>query len=115
MHIFVYGTLRRGQYNHHLLSHSTFVDFVQTAPQFTLVDMGDYPALVHGGHTAVVGELFDINLITLARLDLLEEVPELYRREQLTLSQGVIAMTYTLPSHFAAGAQVVESGDWCKR
>lgn len=113
--VFVYGTLRRGQYNHPLLSESTFVAQTCTDPCFTMVDLGGYPGLLTQGSTAVVGELYDVELVTLARLDLLEEVPELYRRKWLRLNTEHAAMVYVIPPRLVRGAPMLHEGDWCNR
>ena len=113
--VFVYGTLLRGQHNHRYLGLGRFVCELRTDPYFTMIDLGGYPGLVIGGHTAITGELFDVDLITLARLDLFEEVPELYRRRQLQLTSTVTAMVYLYPNERARGNPIIESGDWRQR
>ena len=114
MYVFVYGTLRRGESNHHYLTGAAFVDHGITAPEFTMVDFGSYPAIVEGGQTAVVGEVYRVDLPILARLDLLEEVPELYRRVTRPLLSRA-TMLYVLPELHAKDAPIIEHGDWCRR
>lgn len=113
--VFVYGTLRRGEYNHHYLSSATYVGQTRTEPSFTLVDLGGYPGLLLEGSTPVVGELYDVDVTTLARLDLLEEAPEVYRRQWLHLNAEVSAMVYVIPKRFTHQAPVLVSGDWCDK
>lgn len=41
--MFVYGTLRRGEGNHHLLATARFVRDARTAPLYTLFALDGYP------------------------------------------------------------------------
>ena len=64
--IFVYGLLRRGEHFHHLLSSAQFIGGVTTPAKYTLIDLGEYPAMLAGGSTAVVGEVYSVDDATLA-------------------------------------------------
>lgn len=114
MKLFVYGSLRRGEPAHHLLAGATFIALAQTEPRFTLVDMGDYPALVEGGHTAVVGEIYDVDESRLADLDAYEEAPDVYTRAALCV-EGHQVVTYVLPASLAIGCSAFAGGDWRRR
>jgi gamma-glutamylaminecyclotransferase len=110
--LFVYGTLMRGEGAHGLLGPTArFVAEARTEPQFTLVDMGEYPALVEGGTTAVRGELYEIDAALLAALDRYEDVPEMYERRPVAAG-GQHAIAYVLRQHLAEGVGVIASGDW---
>lgn len=114
--VFVYGTLRRGEHNHRLLESARFVGEGHTPPSFTLRDLGAYPALVDGGSTRVVGEIYEVEGVTLSALDRLEDHPRLYRREQIALDDGERVEAYLLPADRAWGRfQNIESGDWRER
>jgi gamma-glutamylcyclotransferase (GGCT)/AIG2-like uncharacterized protein YtfP len=78
--VFVYGTLRRGEPNHHLLDARMLLRAGRTEPRFTLVSLGAVPAMIDGGETAVAGEVYDVDAVTLAALDRLEGHPRFYRR-----------------------------------
>lgn len=81
--VFVYGTLRRGEPNHHLLDARMLLRAGRTEPRFTLVSLGAFPAMIDGGETAVVGEVYDVDAVTLAALDRLEGHPRFYRRRPI--------------------------------
>lgn len=84
----VYGTLRRGKGNHHLLKGQTFVGRC-TLAAITLYDLGDFPGAKRQASEGVVVEVYDVDAGTMAMLDLLEdyhpEAPKegLYERAQL--------------------------------
>lgn len=88
--IFVYGTLKRGDKNHHYLAGQTFVGPAWTVPGFRLYDLGDYPGMVEseGDQHGVAGEVWSVDPECLARLDLLEGVSVgLYRRGPVRLRE----------------------------
>lgn len=113
--LFVYGTLMRGENAHALLGPTArFVAEAHTEPCFTLIDMGEYPALVEGGTSAVRGELYEIDRDLLPALDRYEDVPEMYERRSITV-QGQIAIAYVLRSELDAGVGPIASGSWRAR
>jgi gamma-glutamylcyclotransferase (GGCT)/AIG2-like uncharacterized protein YtfP len=110
--LFVYGTLMRGESAHELLGPTArFVAEAQTEPRFTLLDMGEYPALAEGGTTAVRGELYEIDGELLAALDRYEDVPELYERHTLRLGDRH-ALAYVMHAQLGQGVGMIASGDW---
>lgn len=110
--IFVYGTLRRGESNAHLMDGARFVRDAQTPPAFTLFALDGHPGMGPDGHDAVHGEVYDVDELTLARLDRLEAHPTWYERLPITLADGEVVETYILPPRFTAGCPVISSGDW---
>ncbi|HEX9297052.1 MAG TPA: gamma-glutamylcyclotransferase [Polyangiaceae bacterium] len=108
--IFVYGTLLRGQANHHLLEASEPGIPARTAPIFELVDLGAYPAMVPGGSAAVRGELYWVNEATKAALDRFEG--RLYRRCSIPLDDGRQVEAYVFTGKNRAGRRSVTGGDW---
>ncbi len=97
--VFVYGTLRQGGYNHHLLAHATYHGMARTPPIYDLIDLGPFPAMTPGGSTAVVGEVYEVDAKTLAALDHLEGHPHLYWREEISLEDGENAFAYLIPCY----------------
>lgn len=82
--LFVYGTLKRGYGNHHILEGSTYLGNYELEGS-TLIDLGAYPGLIPAEddvHDVVLGELYEIDDDLLPRLDRLEGVPWLYTRER---------------------------------
>jgi gamma-glutamylcyclotransferase (GGCT)/AIG2-like uncharacterized protein YtfP len=109
--IFVYGTLLRGEENHPQMSDAAFVRAARTEARYELVDLGGYPALLEDGHTAVSGEIYEVDDALLEALDQFEEVPWLYQRKPVQLVDGCVE-AYVMPREQAVGAPRIADGDW---
>lgn len=112
--VFVYGSLLRGEPNHRLLVGSRFVRAARTRPEFTMHDLGAFPAIALGGRTAICGEVYEVDGPTLERLDRLEGHPQLYRREVVQLdatAEHELACIYVFVAALGR-APAVPSGDW---
>jgi gamma-glutamylaminecyclotransferase len=110
--LFVYGTLRRGEENHHLLDAHVLLRTSRTEARFTLVSLGDFPAMIDGGETAVVGEVYEVDAITLAALDELEGHPDYYQRRPIRMDDGEEVLAYLLLPSLLRGQPPIPSGDW---
>ncbi len=125
-HVFVYGTLRRGDVRD--------ITRLQPAPQFigmasvagVLYDLGPYPGLLLGGAGRVVGEVYAISAGLERRLDEIEEVwpqqsGEYSRREVAVQMQdapaatGPVCLVYEINPARLAGCPVIGGGDWRRR
>jgi gamma-glutamylaminecyclotransferase len=103
--VFVYGTLKRGFPNHHLMPKAAFVGPCGTFDKIPLVIAGPWytPTLIpeSGGHK-VTGELYGVDDAGLAYLDDLEGVgrPHGFDRIQLEVhlaDSSTVASAYTKP------------------
>lgn len=112
--VFVYGSLRRGEGNHRILTTARFVTLARTARAYTLVDLGAYPGLLEGGTYAVVGEIYEVDAHTLAALDRMEGHPTFYERKALVLEDGIEVEGYVLARDQWRVRAAIESGDWCE-
>jgi gamma-glutamylcyclotransferase (GGCT)/AIG2-like uncharacterized protein YtfP len=74
VHLFVYGSLKRGGRHHDELEGATFLGPAETAPGYRLEPLGEYLALVEAepGSGCVPGELFEVPLAKLPALDAFE-------------------------------------------
>lgn len=90
--LFVYGSLKRGFSNQQWLEGQTFVGTAATAALYRMFDYGGFPALVLAAPLGVPGvcirgELWEVEPVTLDRLDVLEGVPHgLYARAEIRLA-----------------------------
>ena len=107
--VFVYGTLKRGFYNHHYLHGSVYLGEFITDAKYTMYDYGEYPAVIVRGHTAISGELFQVEHGVMKDLDELEEYPLFYDRIQIHTPHG-LAWMYVV-NQVQPGAIVVD-GNW---
>jgi len=106
----------RGEHHHDVLAGAEFLGEASTLPEYELVLVDYFPALLKDGSTAVRGELYRVDAQTLARLDELEEVPHYYLREQIALAGGGTAQTYVMPrERIAEGCARIQSGSFRER
>jgi gamma-glutamylcyclotransferase (GGCT)/AIG2-like uncharacterized protein YtfP len=99
--VFVYGTLRKGLRFHHLLRNAAFLGMAKTRDEYALY-LAEYPCLFKEEPVSrITGEVYEVDLPTLAVLDELEEHPHLYRREQVPViladEQNIPAWVYFFP------------------
>ena len=118
-HVFVYGTLRKGQ--------ERDINRLQPAPVFicdaqikgTLYNLGSYPGARLGGENWVQGEVYQITPELERQLDAIEEVwpqqtGEYARREVLVQCAGValVCLVYEVAERRTQGLAEIDSGDW---
>ncbi|CAH0541608.1 gamma-glutamylcyclotransferase family protein [Vibrio marisflavi] len=111
--VFVYGTLRKGEYNHHYISRAEFIGVFTTLANYSMYDLGEYPAILTKGGTAIIGEVYAVSEQELKLLDKLESVPLEYRREKIETPYGE-AWLYLYQDEALSEGKIV-SGDWCNR
>lgn len=123
-HVFVYGTLRRGE--------ERDITRLQPAPGWLgrasvgglMVELGSYPGLVLGAPGRVRGEVYEISAALEQQLDLIEEVWPTpsgeYVKCDIAVSlepegaqaREVVCLVYALAPGQASGKQVIAGGDW---
>ena len=121
-HVFVYGTLRRGQAND--------ITRLVPAPRFiapatvsgTLYDLGAYPGLVLGQGGPVQGEVYAITPALERQLDEIEEIypqrRDEYRKRRINvvLPEGPLeCIVYEINPAYVVGAAAIPGGDWIQR
>ena len=96
--VFVYGTLKRGFCREHFLAGQSFLAEARTLPKYRMYDCGTYPGLklTPQDGLSIVGEMWSVDQLCLARLDQEEGVAEgLY-------SRSVIELAHPLPASVTA-------------
>jgi gamma-glutamylaminecyclotransferase len=73
-----------------VLSGQRFLGTARTRPEYTLLDLGPYPGLVHvaSGGKALDGELHEISADLVPLLDRIESAPSLFRLEPILLEDA---------------------------
>ena len=82
--IFVYGSLRKGMGLNPVLTSSEYLGTVTTEPKYTMYDLGAFPCITEQGETSLVGDLYIVNSDVLSQLDVIESVPNLYDRKEIS-------------------------------
>ena len=123
-HVFVYGTLRRGEQRD--------INRLRPAPRWVgqasvpghIVELGRYPGLVLGAPGHVTGEVYEISAALERQLDVIEEVWPTPNGEYVKCemavrleceaapSQDVVCLVYALAPGQASGKTVIAGGDW---
>lgn len=112
--VFVYGTLRPGEHNHHYLEAAAHLGHHTTAPRFTLYDTGhSYPAALDRGDTGLTGDVFAVDTATFGLLDALEGYPVHYTRRPLETPFGP-AWIYLWVKPVAPHWPAITDGNWCR-
>lgn len=57
----VYGTLKKGEHNDNFLKNSKFLGEFVTSPNFTMYNLGGFPAVVPEGNTSIHCEIYELN------------------------------------------------------
>jgi gamma-glutamylcyclotransferase (GGCT)/AIG2-like uncharacterized protein YtfP len=110
--LFVYGLLLSGEREHELLQGSALVGAARTKPEYTLVDLGVYPALLAGGTVSVLGELYLVSRAVRFELDVKHQCGVLFQRIRVTLEDGSEAETYAMREEQVRGKRRLKLGDW---
>ncbi len=113
--LFVYGTFLPGEPDHDFLDGAELIGPATTKPQYKLVELTAAAALLDRGDTAVVGEVYDLDVKTLAACDVKREHPVLFQRRAVELSDGTVAHAYFLSHEQSRGRRRVRGGDWLNR
>ncbi len=113
MLVAVYGSLKRGQSNHHWLGGAPCCGCVDLAG-LQLYDLGPYPMAVASGLPSdrVKVELYAVSAQGLAQLDRLEDHPRDYQRHLLQLADGRQAWVYLGRQAQVHGYPRLEQGYW---
>lgn len=112
--LFVYGSLKRGNSAHRLLSDqgATFLREAATHPRYHLVKVSWFPGMVEGEEgTGVHGELYELPDSALKRLDRYEGVPGLFTRNEIELDDGSKVVAY-LYAQDVSDCEIVPDGRW---
>jgi len=110
----VYGTLRSGHSNHHLLKDADCYGIGHSVENYAMYLTSGYPYVTsHESRYPIAGELFGIDDSTLSMLDKMEGHPRYYERKEVTVTVG--DTQYTAWMYFKDPAGVLmQDGDYSK-
>ena len=120
-HVFVYGTLRRGDDND-ITQLTPSPQFVSEASiQGSMFHLGAYPGVVLGGTGTVRGEVYSVSAVLQKKLD---EIEDVYPQQRDEYFKRIIAVQtalgelrcicYEINPAYIAGRRLIASGDWVK-
>ena len=113
--LFDYGTFLPGEPDHGFLEGAELIGPATTKPQYKLVEFTATAGLLDRGDTAVVGEIYELDVKTLAACDVKREHPVLFERRVVELSDGTRAHAYFLRHEQSRGRRRLRGGDWRNR
>ena len=92
--LFVYGTLMRGEFNHHYLSNSHYVDSA-TIKGYDMYSLGSFPAITMGDNL-IIGELYEVSQEDMQLIDELEGEGHFYYKkcETVTVRDGKTSFAF---------------------
>ena len=106
----VYGTLKRGQYNHAVIEQDASYVGVASLPGWRMYSLGAFPVIVPAEpDQAVFVEIFAVS--DLVATDRLEGFPSFYNRKKVETHVGD-AWVYYMESVGHRGAEQITSGVW---
>lgn len=109
----VYGTLRRNHSRNNALIGCEFVGEVLTEEPFKMYDLGQFPAIIRGGDSPIVVDLYKVDQQTVSLCDAIEGHPIFYRRETTTIDNKPVEI-YVIQQDVSPYPQIL-SGDWNER
>lgn len=111
--VFVYGSLKKGFHNHHLLEKSRFL-CENSLAGYLMISLGAFPGIIPnpGQFTPVYGEVYEVDEKTLKALDRLEGHPHMYERTLVKLNYGEEAWVYVYKHADTKFSKTVPTGCW---
>lgn len=114
--VFVYGTLLTNERNHYLIENAKLIDkgYIEN---FYMFNLGRYPGIQKGAGK-VLGEVYEVDDETLAKLDVLEDEGTMYKKiivvTTLDNKQTVAAYVYEYILNQHQNELDLEVYDWKK-
>lgn len=107
--VFVYGTLKKGQGNHRLLTGAEYIG-KDSLKNHVIYSLGGFPGMTVGDGQ-VQGEVYEVDEVILGALDILEGHPRFYERREVTTDDNRKAWTYYY-HHPVKKIHLIQSGVW---
>lgn len=108
----VYGTLRKGQHNHAILEDSggKFLGSFWTTRDWTMYDLGGYPAVTKDGSDSIFLEVYEVEVMGM--IDQLEGYPDYYNRTYINTPYGGAWIYFLNDEQLPNIVTLVSSGDY---
>lgn len=120
--VFVYGTLKRNEFNHHWLEGAELVEARCHAFGRLYDTTWGFPAMVLDSRSRTIGEMYQVDCRQLALLDRLEgyrgeDAKNLYERviTGIDTTKGIVAAyAYVFRVEQVKGMKEIKCGDWVR-
>lgn len=108
--VFVYGTLKSGGKVRGLDQFpgaSIVGKATTTYPDYDMVDLGSFPAVLLKGKKYIQGEVWEVNDQTMLELDMIEGYPDFYNKQIVDTSKGRAFMYFmrSVPKGYTMGSE----------
>lgn len=120
-HVFVYGTLRRGDANDITKLNPAPIYIGNSQISGSMYHLGGYPGITLGGENTIIGEIYAITEPLERLLDGIEseypaQTDEYAKRDiQVALNQQLLnCIVYEINEAYVQGKPRIMSGDWIK-
>lgn len=112
--IFVYGTCMTGFSLNKVVARDGYISPATTTAVYRMINMYDeYPTILTGGHTRIIGQLYYTTRRTLEFLDSVMDCPSLHHRDIISLEDGTRAHAYIINRwKTPLREEEILSGDW---
>jgi len=114
--LFVYGTLKRGHYNHTVLGDSHYIGKDSVYGAFALHDLGSFPGVVTDTtvNREIFGEVYELTDPEIVKdVEYLEGYPTFYYRLPIVTTNGAECEMYVLYNESRIRAKsIIEDGEW---
>lgn len=101
-YVAVYGSLKKGFYNHSHLASAKYIGVYRTDARYTMLNLDYFPGLLDEGEINIHVEVYGITEYQLSRLDTLEGHPKFFRRDLRSINGFGSAWLYLVSDRYRA-------------
>ena len=115
--IAVYGSLIKGLSNHNIIVNSKYVGVFESKPEFTMISLESFPALINKGNTSITFHVYAVDTDVFDSVNVLEgyrgeNKNNFYERGILKTPFGNAFYYYQNKSKLKENNPIVASGNW---
>ena len=114
--VFVYGTLKKGFYNHRLLENDIFISKGETDEAYLMTESGIPYVSQSISYSKIQGEIYLVSRESMDMLDMLESHPTWYERKlvKINTEEGIDFECWLYFNERSMGSLLNQEGDYGK-